>query len=335
MIRHLIAILFFSGVPFASGVVDSEVRASIGTEDEIWTGQKVILVVELVAPGYFAGSPSFDLPKLSGCLIVPPAGSPVVGSETRDGQSFTVQRHELLVFPRRPGKFDIPPFGIRFAIKRAPLDQESVAQSVRTQPLSINVTAPPGDAAKVSLTSTDLKVSESWTPEPGKRAKPGDAFVRTITWSASDMTGMAFPPFPRDKIPGLGIYRKDPLVEDTSDRGNLQGKRVDTITYICKAGGDFSIPAYKIRWWDPGKKSLQTTEFPIRAFTVVVPPPPPEPFSRKASRYLRSHGIGIAAIAAAFTIFAGTFRFWSPPVISFFHRLRPRHLPPLNPLPPA
>ncbi|GAA5121246.1 BatD family protein [Luteolibacter yonseiensis] len=331
MMRLLIILLL--SMPFTRGEEEPFARARIGTEGEIWTGQKVTLVVELLAPGYFTGAPAFDLPKIPGCLIVPPVSSPVVSSETRGDRTFTLQRHELMVFPHRPGKIEIPPFQARFSFKRAPLDKDPVAASVSVAALAFEVSVPPGDAARATVTSADLKVSESWSSEPGKRAKPGDAFVRTITWSASDLTGMAFPPFPDDRIPGLAIYRKPPFVEDASDRGELRGGRVDVITYVCKGGGNFVIPAYRVRWWDPAKKSLQTVEFPPRAFTVFVPPPPPEPFSRRASRYLRAHGRETALGLASLILAVSTFRLWWPVVVRFQQRLRPRHLPPLNPFP--
>src|SRR5262245_45871732 len=65
-----------------AGAQEAQVRTSIASQEELWVGQRATLVVELLAPGFFSGTPSFDLPNAPGLLIVPPSGSPVVSNET-------------------------------------------------------------------------------------------------------------------------------------------------------------------------------------------------------------------------------------------------------------
>ena len=111
--------ILLSGFLMVFGIIgavaqEPKVRASIGTQGDLWVGQRIALVVELLAPGYFAGAAAFDLPDPPGLLLTPPEGSPVVSSETIDGTSYTVQRHEVAVFARRAGEQTIPPFTVRF-----------------------------------------------------------------------------------------------------------------------------------------------------------------------------------------------------------------------------
>ncbi|HET9534737.1 MAG TPA: BatD family protein, partial [Mesorhizobium sp.] len=172
---------------------EPKVRASIGTQGDLWVGQRITLVVELLAPGYFSGVAGFDLPNPPGLLLTPPEGSPIVSSETIDGTSYTVQRHELAVFSRRAGEQTIPPITVRFQFKRNPLDKETIAAAVRTKPVTFNAKLPPGAEKLGSLISArNLKVEEAWTPEPGK-AKAGDAFTRTITFTARQLSISANP----------------------------------------------------------------------------------------------------------------------------------------------
>ncbi len=309
-----------------------QVRAKLGDSGEIWMGQKVTLVVELLAPGYFAGAPIFDLPRVSGCLILPPVGSPVVSSEQIGETAYTVQRHELTIFPRRGGEVKIPAFSVRFEFKHIPLDQRVVPASVSTPPLQFKVSRPPGMPPDVDLVSSrDLTVTESWQPQPKANAKTGDAFVRTLNWSASDLPGMAFPPFKPERIAGLGIYRAEPLVEDHEERGELQGRRQDRVTYVCKAGGHIVIPALTLRWWDPQTKTVKQADFPAREFDVAAPPPPPVPLSARIAHFVRDHwltlGITLGSLSAAGLLL----HFAREPLLRFIRRLFPRHLAPLNP----
>ena len=112
----------------AGGIAqEAMVRASIETKGEIWVGQRVTLLVELLAPGFFSGTAAFELPTVPGLMLAPPAGSPIVASETIDGTNYTVQRHELAVFSRHAGEQTIPPFTVRFRFKQQPARQGLVA----------------------------------------------------------------------------------------------------------------------------------------------------------------------------------------------------------------
>jgi hypothetical protein len=91
-----------------------KVRATMETKDTIYVGQKATLVVELLAPGFFASAASFDVPDPQGLVLIPPTGSPVVSSEEVDGVSYTVQRHEVAALAQRAGDAVIPPFTVRF-----------------------------------------------------------------------------------------------------------------------------------------------------------------------------------------------------------------------------
>ena len=73
------------------------VTIEILPKDGAWVGQRVTVAITLATPDFFSGVPTFDWPPITGVVVVPPAGSPVVGSETVDGVSFTTQRHEFAV----------------------------------------------------------------------------------------------------------------------------------------------------------------------------------------------------------------------------------------------
>jgi len=310
------------------------VRATLEAKGDIWVGQRVVLVVELLAPGFFSSAPAFDLPDPPGLMLMPPSSSPILGSETIGGISFTVQRHELSVFPQRAGEQTIPPLTVRFQYKRNPLDHDSVSSSVTTTPVHFTAKLPPGAEKLGTLISArDLKVSEVWAPEPSK-AKTGDAFVRTITFTAPDVPAMAFPVFPTGKIDGVGIYTKPPEILDETNRGNLSGKRRDAITYVCQRAGQFVIPAARLTWFDLDAQRLRTIDFPARTITVA-PNPAMGTAASANERTTDWRRIALVSLGSTLGIFALSFLFWKTRV--FWRRVinafRPVHLAPLNPVP--
>lgn len=311
---------------------EAKVRASIETKGELWVGQRATLLVELLAPGFFAGAAAFDLPTVSGLMLVPPEDSPIVASETMDGTTYTVQRHELAVFSRRAGEQTIPPFTVRFQFKRNPLDKDVIAAAVKTEPVTFTVKLPPGAGELGSLISArNLKVEETWTPEPGK-AKAGDAFTRTITFTAPEVPAMAFPPFPAAKIDGLGIYAKPPEVLDKSNRSSLSGNRRDTITYVCQRAGQFTIPAVRLTWFDLDAQKLRTIDFPARHLSVSSNPALESTAAPQGQSVSWTALLWLSAAAVAALIVTLSHRYWMPWISQTLVRWRPRHLQPLNPI---
>lgn len=312
---------------------EPRVRTSLAKQGEIWVGQRVVVVVELLAPGFFAGSPTLALPSPSGLLLVPPSDSPTLSTETIGDTSYTVQRHEVSAFPRKAGELVVPAFTVRFQFKRQPLDKESVAAVVKTESFTFTAKAPPGAERLGNLISArDLKVEETWKPQPG-HAKAGDAFTRTVTYSAPDVPAMAFPPFPAGKIDGLGVYPKPPEVLDESQRGALHGQRRDTFTYVCQRPGQFVIPATRLTWFDLEAQKLQVIHFPAQMFEVAPNPAmaaaapavqlaPPVP-------YTAGFWWALTAVLLVLAGLLAPLRIWGRLLAPF----RPVHLSPLNPNP--
>lgn len=320
-------------VPWATAQ-EPRVRTSLPGGGECWVGQRVTLVVELLAPGYFAGAPSFDLPDPPGMLIVPPRGSPTLSSEELDGTTYTVQRHELAIFAHRAGPQVIPPLSVRFHFKRQPLDKEAVDATVTTQVVTLTAKPPPG-AERLSgiISAHQLTAVEEWHPQPGK-AKAGDAFTRTIIFAAPDVPGMAFAPFPAGKVDGLGVYPKPPEVVDHEERGTLLGERRETITYVCERPGRFVLPAERFSWFDLAAEKVRVIEFPPRTFDVSPNPAMQaaqqggdEPARRRgpSAKTMAATSAVLILIAGAAAWLARTWRRWAAP-------FRPTHLAPLNPV---
>jgi hypothetical protein len=261
------------GLASVASAQDAQVRVRLSSQDPVWVGQGVILQVDLLAPGYFASAASLDLPDPEGILLMPPEGSPLVSTETIDGVQYTLQQHEVRVWPMRAGAQTIPAFTVRFAFKRNPLDTEAVPVTLTSDAVPLTVKQHPGTEGMGSvITARELEVTETWSPLPGAEpVKAGAAFTRTVTFTAPEVPGMVFPPFPAAAIDGLGIYTKRRLL-DRNERGSLLGKRQDEITYVAKRSGQFTIPAAQYTWFDLDTQQLRTETLPARTLDVIANP---------------------------------------------------------------
>jgi hypothetical protein len=316
-----------------------KVRAHLQSADEVWVGQQMILTVELLVPGYFDSATSFDLPDPEGVLLMPPTHRPVVSTETIDGVDYSVQQHELRVWPMRAGAQDIPSLGVRFAYKRQPLDTEAIPASAQTQQLPFVVKSPPGaEQLGAVISARELTVEEHWQPEPGDESvKAGTAFTRTVTFRAPGVPGMIFPVFPADPIDGLGVYNKPQLL-DEDDGITLVGVREDRLTYIAKRPGQFTVPATRYTWFDLENKQLSTVELPARTFNVIANPDmasaAPSLAGDSPSPWPR---VGLIAALLLLALVGATRRSLRRQLRHLLERLvaplRPVHLQPLNPVP--
>lgn len=250
-----------------------EVSASLNQTDDIWVGQAIVLQVRISTPGYFSSAVSFDIPDPQGVLLMPPADHPVMNTDVIDGTHYTIQQYELRAWPMRDGQQTMPAVGARFSYKRNPLDTESIAAEVSTTALPFSVKRPPGsEHLGTVISARDLELEERWYPFPGdEEVKAGTAFTRTITFKASDVPGMIFPPFPADNIDGIGIYEQRQL-QDSDHRGTLIGVRQDKITYLCQRPGQFTIPETRFTWFDLDNQELRTEILPERTLHVVANP---------------------------------------------------------------
>ena len=332
VLRVLLALACAAVQPVAAQ--EPQVRAHLAADASPWVGQQVTLVVELLAPGYFAGAVNFDLPDPSGVLLMPPAGSPLLGNEAIGDTLYTVQRHELRAWAMRPGEQVIPAFGVRFSFKRNPLDTQAVAASMTTSPVTLTARTPPGaDPHQLVISARELVLEEQWDPQPADGAvMAGSAFTRRVTFSAPDVPGMLFPPFPAGGIDGLGVYRKQQLL-DSDERGELVGKRRDTITYMLQRPGEFSVPAVSFSWYDLDANKLRTPTLPARRFTVIANPAMASAAEASGAPAHRGWFYYTFAVLAALAVMLRLGR--SARVRECLARrlapLRPVHLQPLNP----
>src|SRR5262245_8182427 len=94
-----IGIFLAALLALSASAQEPSVRASLKTTGPVWTGQKVAMVLELYAPGYFASAATFDLPDAFGMILLPPNEHPTVSGRTIDGTYYTIQQYELAVYP--------------------------------------------------------------------------------------------------------------------------------------------------------------------------------------------------------------------------------------------
>jgi hypothetical protein len=242
------------------------------TPKEVWVGQKVLLHVDVLAKNGWAQLKKVGDAEVDGAYLLRLETQGTRLRETIEGDSYTGQRYEFMLFPQRDGKHTVPPMPVDVEIKT--WGTGGGFRLVRKLlPLVEFVTRTPPGAEGLSglISTTDLTAKQNWDQEM-ESPMVGDAIKRTISLRAKDVSGMAFSPMVHGKIENLGIYPGEPAVEDKFARGDLTGTRVETVTYVFEHAGDFEIPDVALPWWDVEARELKAVVLPGLSLQVTGNP---------------------------------------------------------------
>jgi hypothetical protein len=260
----------------ACGAEQARARAALDTDLPVWVGQQVAFHVDLLSPTLFSGTPAFDLPNVPGAVLMKVEEPPTLSTEEIDGATYSIQRHDFMLFPQRAGILVIPAFQVRFAVAPA-YGKPPVTQHVMLDPLKIEAKMPPGaEGLSMLISTTDLTVDDQWSPALDKdhtvELKVGDALTRTLKRRTSDVPGMVLPPIHFGSFDGLGVYPKPPVVEDATQRGDFTGQRTDIVTYMCETAGTYRLPAVLLPWFDVDDQQVKRVELPAVTLKVTANP---------------------------------------------------------------
>ncbi len=251
--------------------LDARVAASLEPSGTVWVGQKVILRVDLKSDGYSFRDQRIRLPEVPGVLLLEDAVETVKLSESIDGETWQVLRYEFPFFSQRAERLEIPPIEVEFAVT-GDFGSEPEPFRLRTPKQVVTTQAPAGvkDVRRL-VTTSDFSVRVELDPEP-EDLRVGDAVTRRIERRAVDLTAMAFAPLATPDLPGIAVYEKAPEIEESRNRGEMVGTRIDTTTFVLQEAGSFVVPGFDLEWWDPDRRRLITERVPDLQLDVAANP---------------------------------------------------------------
>ena len=243
-----------------------EISAQLIPFTDIVVGQRAELIINIATDRWFTGGTRLEIPEVDGLVIIQTNNFASNSSENRKGQNWVVQRWSLDVFPQRSGTFTIPPIDARLSINDETAGD--VKGTLRSPSLKFQSSVPEAlSKAQHWVASPDYKVSQSFDREL-TGLKTGDAIERTIVFEATDVMAMMLPGWQQEAMPGLAAYPQPPSLTNSTNRGSMNAKRTEHITYIVEETGQYQLPARDYYWWDTRKGELQIRFLPVVDITV-------------------------------------------------------------------
>lgn len=250
--------------------------ASIATPQALTVGGTATLQVDVLTTTWFTQPPQLPALNIPGALVTGPTGDATLIRDAIDGVAASGLRYAYQISPTVAGKLRVPEMRIR-----AQVGQSSVPLEAKTAALDLQAANPPGmPAGHQGLAATSVQMTQQITYS----AKPpaiGDHIRRVITVEAQGAQAMLIPPPVSAEVPGLKIYRSEPVVQPLTDSrgGFLGGQRVDQIDYVVERAGAYTLPEVELGWWNLSEKRAARAVLPAEHFDALAGAAYQTPFS--------------------------------------------------------
>ncbi len=233
-----------------------------------WVQQSLLYKIRVISSGDLKTVVA-DPPE-SNDLAARQLGEAVTESEQIGGQSLFVTEFRYLVMPLKAGRIELPP--ARVEITRRPglnLPQKGVLNG---SPLVLQV-EPAKAEVQPWLPLYDLRMKadlgNSDAPAVGK---PMHLTIQTTAFGA---TAKQIPSVAAQLKKGdFRVYQDETEIEEGLTRLNdmIYGRRTEHFTLVPRFGGNITLPAVELRWWNTRFSRAESSVLPARRFVATGTP---------------------------------------------------------------
>jgi hypothetical protein len=218
-------------------------------------GQKIQLTLIIATDHWFTGGSQITIPEVPGLIILQNEKFANNASETRNGQTWVIQRWTLDVFPQRAGDFTVPPLEVLVKVNGG--DSGNVEGTLHSKAITFSVSIPSGlKGVNDWLAAPAYEVRQYFDRELDKLVV-GDAFEQVIVWEASDVMAMMLPGYTAQPQAGLAAYPAPVELENKTNRGQALASRTLRISYVVETPGTYTLPEHDYYWWNTSAGELQ------------------------------------------------------------------------------
>ncbi len=256
--------------PAPASAAAREVQLQVETDAaEVHVQQQLLLTVRLLHAVDFERGATLEAPEIPDAVVRELGENSY--EKLIDGRRYGVFERRYAVFPQRSGELVVPALGFQAALGGGGWFDRSGGRGrmlrLRSEEKRIRV-LPPEAGATPWLPARVLTVIETWDRSP-QELRVGDSATRTVTITATGLTGAQLPPLPAPAVEGLRFYPDQPRIEDAQDAEGITGTRIESSAVIPSRAGDIEFPEIRVRWWDTGKQRFEEAVVPRRSIRVL------------------------------------------------------------------
>ena len=211
----------------------------------------------------------------------------------RDGVQFKVNERRYVLFPQKSGRLTIPSVNLTAQLGASsfgPFFRPSTRQQrLHSDPLELDVRPIPSQfTGKHWLPASKLELREEWQPASLKVAS-GEPVTRTLTIRAEGAGVGMLPELTGPDLPSADLrqYPDQPVTQEGKTDEGLVSQRQQKTALMAARGGQYTLPALEIPWWNTVTDRMEIARLPGHELTVkaaagepaapaVIPAPEPQ-----------------------------------------------------------
>jgi hypothetical protein len=269
--KYLLIKLIFINLLLASGLIHAstgqllannelQIKTWISPDDGLVKGQQILLQVEVSTTQNWQGNLAIEHVEMKDSIILQREKFAVNTVRNEQGKRWLVQVWSLVVYPQRSGSFVLPDFSINLGLIDA--DGKISRGDIKAPGLKFVVKKNEGISDDIKWIASPRFSIDDEFDKPLEDLLPGDAFVRTLKFSAEDLPSMMLPKMVVKDIKGISLYTRPAQLVDKVNRGDYLAQRTEQLTYVMQDSGEFTLPEQVFYWWDTRENSLKEIRLP-------------------------------------------------------------------------
>jgi hypothetical protein len=186
---------------------------------------------------------------------------------------YNVYEQRYVIFPQNSGRLEIPSITFAGQISAAFfLDLKTIKQHFPARQLDIQPKPPDFPDNERWLPAQDLLLNEAWTLN-SSHFQPGEPISLTLTMQVKGLTDEQLPKLEKLLPQHFDGFHVDPQPgqppKNRFDKDDwLISEKQQSIDFVPKKPGHYSLPEIKIPWWDTINQQLSYAVLPARSIQV-------------------------------------------------------------------
>lgn len=248
---------------------DEQVRTSIEvSKNSIYVQEQVLVTIKLISEINLSQAEMEPL-ELKDALVVNLDKQQYITKI--NGVDHLIIETNLAIFPQESGELIIPSLAYTVATGTMNPFARSRNNILRLRTDEQHITVKPAPTQNTNNSwqpAQQLSLHETWSSSLD-HLKIGEPVTRTITINTDGLTAGQIAPLQNTAIDGLTFYPDQAQTKDNNNAKGVKGTRIETIAIVPNRGGDFTLPAINVDWWNTSTQKMETASLPAKTIHVL------------------------------------------------------------------
>lgn len=261
--------LLLAGVCVTRASAQEPIVRITAVPEEVPVGESVALEVTVLVPTWFPRPPRYPAFEMANTITRLPPDSSYPTNERigRDTWSGIVRTYEVYPLIGATYRLSDQTMTVTYT---DPETYKPATVEVEVPEVEFRAVVPAGAEGLDPYVAGKRLTLECEIEGDTDSLEVGDALVVRYTAELDGLPAIFLPALVEPvEAPGVSMYPEQPSVED----GDF-ARRSEKLTLVFEAGGDFSVPAAEIRWWNTKTSAVETASVPAMTVSVAGPPVP-------------------------------------------------------------